>query len=124
MYNNVENSKTYHFQLKSLKNTQYLGLDGHFSDLSKTGLKTQKLSFCQFKYGQMKHNFKKLKEDFVKNISVFNPMVLVSTYDICTGIFLSPVLNIYTLFFTKLRILAIVFEFGQDTWNFIHSCSI
>ena len=45
MYNNVENSKTYHFQLKSLKNTQYLGLDGHFSDLGKTGLKTQKLSF-------------------------------------------------------------------------------
>ena len=38
MYNNVENSKTYHFQLKSLKNTQYLGLGEHFSDLGKTGL--------------------------------------------------------------------------------------
>jgi len=37
MYNNVENSKTYHFQQKSLKNTQYLGVDGHFSDLGKTG---------------------------------------------------------------------------------------
>ena len=81
MYNNVENSKTYHFQLNSLKNTQYLGLDGHCSDLGKTGLKTQKLSFCQFNSGQMKHNFKNLKEDFVKNISIFNPMVLVSTYD-------------------------------------------
>ena len=57
MYNNVENSKTYHFQLKSLKNTQYLGVDWHFSDLGKTGLKTQKLSFCQFNSGQMKHSF-------------------------------------------------------------------
>jgi len=57
MYNNVENSKTYHFQLKSLKNTQYLGLGGHFSDLGKTGLKTQKLSFWQFNSGQMKHSF-------------------------------------------------------------------
>jgi len=56
MYNNVENSKTYDFQLKSLKNTQYLGLGGHFSDLGKTGLKTQKLSFCQFNSGQMKHS--------------------------------------------------------------------
>ena len=70
MYNNVENSKTYHFQLKSLKNTQNVGLGGHFSDVGKIGLKTQKLSFCQFKYGQMKHNFKKLKEIFVKNISI------------------------------------------------------
>ena len=77
MYNNVENSKTYHFQLNSLKNTQCLGL-------GKTGLKTQKLSFCQFNSWQMKHNFKKLKEFFVKNISIFNPMVLVSTYDNCT----------------------------------------
>ena len=83
MYNNVENSKTYHFQLKSLKNTQYLGLGRHFCDLGKTGLKTQKLSFCQFNSGQMKHNFKNRKEDFVKNISI-NPMVLVSTYDNCT----------------------------------------
>ena len=83
MYNNVENSKTYHFQLKSLKNTQYVGLGGHFSDLGKNG-KTQKLSFCQFNSGQMKHNFKNLKEAFVKNISIFNPMVLVSTNDICT----------------------------------------
>ena len=81
MYNNVENSKIYHFQLKSLKNTQYLRLGEHFSDLGKTGLKTQKLSFCQFNFGQMKHNFKNLKEDFVKNISIFNPMVLVSTFD-------------------------------------------
>ena len=79
MYNNVENSKTYNFQLKSLKNTQYLGLGGHFSNVGKPVLKTQKLSFCQFKSGQMKHNFKKLKEDFVKNISKFNPMVLIST---------------------------------------------
>ena len=44
MYNNVENSKTYTFQLKSLKNTQYLGLGGHFSDLGKTGLKTQNVT--------------------------------------------------------------------------------
>ena len=77
MYNNVENSKTYHFQIKSLKNTQYLALGGHFSDLGKIGLKTQKLSFCQFNSRKMKHNFKKLKEVFVKNISIFNPMVLV-----------------------------------------------
>ena len=84
MYNNVENSKKYHFQLKSLKNTQYLGLGGHFSDLGKTRLKTQKLSFCQFNSRQMKHNFKKLKEDFVKTISRFIPMVLFSTYDNCT----------------------------------------
>ena len=124
MYNNVENSKTYHFQLKSLKNTQYLGLGEHFSDLGKTGLKTQKLSFCQFNSKQMKHNFKKRKEAFVKNISIFNPMALFSTYDNCACIFLSPFLNIYTLFFTKLRISVIFFEFGQDTWNFSHSCSI
>ena len=83
MYNNVENSKIYHFQLKSLKNTQYLGLGRHFCDLGKTGLKTQKLSFCQFNFGQMKHEFKKLKEAFVKNISIFYPMVLVSTYENC-----------------------------------------
>ena len=84
MYNNVKNSKTYHFQLNSLKNTQYLGLGGHFSDLGKTGLKTQKLSFCHFNSRQMKHNLKTLKEAFVKNISVFNPMVFISTYDNCT----------------------------------------
>ena len=84
MYNNVENSKIYHFQLKSLKNTQFLGLGRHFFDVGKTRLKTQKLSFCQFNSGQMKHNFKKWKEDFVKNISIFNPMVSVSTYDNCT----------------------------------------
>ena len=84
MYNNVDNSKKYHFQLKSLKNTQYLGLGRHFCDLGKTGLKTQKLSFSQFNSGQMKHNFKRLKKYFVKNISIFNPMVLVSTYDNCT----------------------------------------
>ena len=57
MYNNVDNSKTYHFPIKSLKNTQYLGQDGHFSDLGKTGLKTQKLSFSQFNSGQMKPSF-------------------------------------------------------------------
>ena len=84
MYNNVENSKTYHFQLNSLKTTQHLGLGEHFSDLGKNGLKTQKLSFCQFNCGQMKHHFKKLKEVFVKNISIFNPMVLVCNYDNCT----------------------------------------
>ena len=84
MYNNVENSKTYHFQLKSLKNTLYLGLGGHFSDLGKTGLKTQKLSFCQFNSGQMKHNLKSAKEFFVKNISIFNLMVLFSIDDNCT----------------------------------------
>ena len=84
MYNNVENSKTYHFQLNSLKNTQYLGLGKRFYDLGKTRLKTQKLSFCQFNSGQLKHNFKKRKEAFVKNISIFNPMVLVSIYDNCT----------------------------------------
>ena len=83
MYNNVENSKTYHFQLKSLKNNQHLGLGRHFSDLGKTGFKTQKLSFCQFNSGQMKHNFKKLKEVLVKNIFIFNPMVLVSIDDNC-----------------------------------------
>ena len=64
MYNNVENSKIYHFQLNSLKNTQYSGLGGHFSDLGKTGLKTQKLSFGQFNFGQMKHNLKKPKRVF------------------------------------------------------------
>ena len=57
MCNSVENSKTYHLQLKSLKNTQYLGLEGHFSHLGKTGLNTQKLSFCEFNFGQMKHIF-------------------------------------------------------------------
>ena len=73
MCNNVENSNIYHFKLNPLKNTQYVGLGGHFSDLGKTGFKTQKLSFCQFNSGQMKHNFKKMKEVFVKNISIFNP---------------------------------------------------
>ena len=76
MYNNVENSKTYHFQLKSLKITQDLGLGVHFSDLGKTGLKTQKLSICQFNSGQMKHNLKKRNEAFVNHISTFSPMVL------------------------------------------------
>ena len=61
IYSNMENKKTYHFQLKSLKSTQYLGQGTHFCDLDKTRLKTQKLSFYQFNYGQMKHNFKKLK---------------------------------------------------------------
>ena len=99
----MENSKTYNFQLKLLKNTQYLGLGGHFSYLGKTGLKTQKLSFCQFNFGQMKHNFKKWKEAFVKNISIFNPMVLVSTYDNCTdcGVhFTKPIFEyLHTVFY-------------------------
>ena len=56
MYNNVENNKTYHFQLKSLKETQLIRLDEHFPDLGKTRFKTQKLSFCQFNCGQMRHN--------------------------------------------------------------------
>jgi len=43
MYKNVENSETYHFQLKSPKKTQQLGLGVHFSHLGKTVLKTQKL---------------------------------------------------------------------------------
>ena len=80
----MENSETYHFQLKSLKNNQHLGLGEHFSDLGKIGLKTQKLSFCQLNFEQMKYNFKKLKEDFVNHISIFNPMVLVLNYDNCT----------------------------------------
>ena len=67
----MENSKTYHFQLKSLKNTQYLGLGGHFSDVGKTGLKTQKLSFCQFNSGQMRRNFKKMTEVFDKSLFQF-----------------------------------------------------
>ena len=103
MYINVENSKTYHFQLKSLKNTQYLGLGGHFSDLGKTGLKTQKLSFCQFNSGQMEHNFKKLKEAFVKNVSIFNPMVLILNYDNCTDVgmhFPKPIFEyLHTVFY-------------------------
>ena len=111
MYNNVENSKTYHFQLKSLKNTQYLRLGGHFSYLGKTGLKTQNLLFCQFKSGQMKHNFKKLKEDFVQNISIFNPMVLVSNDDNCMdcGVdFLKPIFEyLHTIFYVT-------------TYNFSH----
>ena len=73
MYNNVENSKTYHFQLKSLKNTQYLGLGRHFSDLGKTGLKTQKLLSCQFNSGQMKHNLKKNKRGFCQTSIYLEP---------------------------------------------------
>ena len=73
MYNNVENSKIYHFQLNSLKNTQYLGLGGHFSDLGKTGLKTQKLSFCQFNSGQMKHNFKQKERGFCQKYIYIQP---------------------------------------------------
>ena len=83
MYNNVANSKKFHFQLNSLKTTQYLGLGEHFYDKGKTGLKSQKLSFCELNSGQMKHNFKKMKEASVKNISIFNPMVLVPPYDNC-----------------------------------------
>ena len=84
MYNSVDNSKTFHFQLKSLKNAQCLGLGGHFPDKGKTGLKSQKLSLCELNSGQMTHNFKKMKEPSVKNISIFNPMVLVPPYDNCT----------------------------------------
>ena len=83
MYNNEENSKTFHFQLKSLKNAQYLGLGGHFPDKGKTGLKSQKLPLCELNSGQMTHNLKKMKEASVKNISIFNPMVLVPPYDNC-----------------------------------------
>ena len=73
IYNNVENSITYHFQLKSLKYTQYLGLGGHFCDLGKTGLKTQKLSFFQFNSGQMKHNLKKTERCFCKKYIHIQP---------------------------------------------------
>ena len=74
MYNNVENSKTYHFQLKSLKNTHYLGLGGHFCDLGKIGLKTQKLSFCQFNSRQMKH--KKTERGFFPKYIYLQPLVV------------------------------------------------
>ena len=84
MYNNVENSKTFHFQLKSINNTQYLGLGGDFPDKGKTGLKSQKSSLCELNSGQMTHNLKKMKETSVKNISIFNPMVLVPPCDDCT----------------------------------------
>ena len=50
MYINVENSKTYHFQLKSLKNTQYLGLGGHFSDSGKTGQKVNNIKIENLTY--------------------------------------------------------------------------
>ena len=119
MYNNVKNSKTFHFQLKSLKNTQYLGLGEHFFDKGKTGLKSEKLSFRELNSGQITHNFKKMKVASIKNISIFNPMVLVPPYDNCTdcGVHLpKPFLNIYTLFFIRqLRISVINMEFVQDT---------
>ena len=74
----------------------------------------------------MKHNLEKLKDVFVKNISILNPMVLVSTDDNCRGCgvhFPKLILNIYTLFLTQqLRISVINFEFVQDTCNFSHSC--
>ena len=74
-----------------------------FCDLGKNGLKTQKLSFCQFNSVQMKHNFKKLKEAFVKNISIFSPMVLVSTDDNCTDFgvhFPKPIFEyLHTIFY-------------------------
>ena len=85
MYNIVENSKTFHFQLISLKNAQYLGLGGHFPDKGQTGLKSQKLSLCELNSAQMTHNLKKMKEASVKNISIFfNPMVLAPPCDKCT----------------------------------------
>ena len=83
MYNSVDNSKTFHFQIKSLKNAQYLGLGRHFPDKGQTGLKSQKLSLCELNSGQMTHNLKKMKEASVKNISIFNPMVLVPPCDNC-----------------------------------------
>ena len=83
MYNSVENSETLHFQLKSLKNAQYLGLGGHFPDNGQTGLKSQKLSLCELNSRQMTHNLKKMKEASVKNISIFNPRVLVPLFDNC-----------------------------------------
>ena len=58
MYNSVDNSKTFHFQLKSLKNAQNLVLGGHFPDKGQTGLKSQKLSVCELNSGQMTHNLK------------------------------------------------------------------
>ena len=85
MYNSVENSKIFHFQLKSLKNAQYLGPGSHFPNKGQTGLKSQKLSLCELNSGQMKHNLKKIKEASIKNISIFNPMVLVPPYDNCTN---------------------------------------
>ena len=85
MYNSVENSKTFHFQLKSLKNAQYLGLGRHFPDKGQTGLNSQKLSLCELNSGQTTHNLKKMKEASVNNISIFNPMVLVPPCDYCTG---------------------------------------
>ena len=84
MYKSVENSKTFHFQLKLVKNAQYLGLGWHFPDKGKIGLKSQKLSLCELNSGQMTLNLKKMKEASVKNISIFNPMVLVPPYDNCT----------------------------------------
>ena len=84
MYNSVENSKTLHFQLISLKNAQYLGLGGHFPNKGKTGLKSQKLSLCELNSGQTTHNLKKMIEASVKNISIFKPMVLVPPCDDCT----------------------------------------
>src|SRR5271155_1040860 len=115
MYNQVENSKTFHFQPKSLKNTQYLGLGGHFPAKAKTGLKSHKLSFCELNSGQMTHNFKKMKEAFAKNISIFNPMVLVPPYDNCRdcGVHLPmPIFEyLQTVFFTRqLRISVINME--------------
>ena len=80
----MNNSKTFHFELTSLKNAQYLGLGGHFLDKGKTGLKSQKLSLCELNSAQMTHNLKKMKEASVKNISIFNPMVLAPPCDNCT----------------------------------------
>ena len=99
----MDNSKKFHFQLKSLKNAQYCGLGGHFPDKGKTGLKSQKLSLCELNYGQMTHNLKKMKEASVKNISIFNPMVLVPPCDYCTdcGVHLSkPIFEyLHTVFY-------------------------
>ena len=57
---------------------------GHaFYRPSQIKFKTEKLLFCQINCGQMKHNFRKLKEVFFKHIFAFNPMVLISINKIC-----------------------------------------
>ena len=48
----------------------------HLYGMGKTGFRTKKMSFCQFNCGQMRHNSKEMKDVFVKNIFIFNPMVL------------------------------------------------
>ena len=103
MYKSVDNSKTFHFQLKSLKNAQYLGLVRQSPDKGQTGLKSQNLSVCELISRQTTHNRKKMKEASVKNISIFNPMVLVPPCDNCTdcGVHLpTPIFQyLHTIFY-------------------------